>query len=194
MKNHSKHIEDLVKKSLDGYKDEVSNQVWKNLEKKLSYLNFFKFSITSFNIYYLSSLIVLGASSIIFVSNNNNSTLASKPCILISKIDSSVTKEKEATNINETPEEQKVDNSEIKSSPINNDNEEESNAEYTVKTALEKETTNLDTTANQNQETSIENQIVNSKRIIKRVSIQKKIKIHSTITQIDSVEITDKKN
>lgn len=51
--------ESYFKNKFSGYFVQPSNSVWVNIQRRLILINFFRFNLTSFNFYYLSSFIVM---------------------------------------------------------------------------------------------------------------------------------------
>ena len=56
MKKDYKNIEDLFSNSLSGYKTEPSKEVWKKINFKLNFKDFFSPDFATFNIYYLTAI------------------------------------------------------------------------------------------------------------------------------------------
>ncbi len=52
-----------------------SNKIWTNIQRKLFYLNFFRFSLQRFNVYYLSSIIALLLLIYNYSGNNNQQNI-----------------------------------------------------------------------------------------------------------------------
>lgn len=63
MYNEKDDIEQLFSKKFEKYEVKSSEQEWLELSGKLSKVNFQKFSLTSFNIYYLSVMIALAGTT-----------------------------------------------------------------------------------------------------------------------------------
>ncbi len=66
-----KTIEKLYRESFEDYKQQPDSKNWKSIEKKISKPNFFRFSATSFNIFYLVAIIIVTGLTVIIVNQTN---------------------------------------------------------------------------------------------------------------------------
>lgn len=111
-----KTIDELYKKSFENFEQKPNPKNWTNIDNILSKPSFFKFSATSFNIYYLV-IIILVVTSIAIISEQSNST---KKIITISKNANLILNNKEVNTENnhksiilENKTEQNINNSKI---------------------------------------------------------------------------------
>ncbi len=75
MGKESKNIEDFFRNEFSGYTIIPSEGVWTKLAKKLSLREFFKFSFSSFNVFYLVVLISTVIGVVVLIENSRESEL-----------------------------------------------------------------------------------------------------------------------
>ncbi len=79
------YIDKLYSDKLSKFESNISAEDWTKLSTKLSRVNFFKFSLTSFNAYFLSAIVSFAAAAAYFGTNNLN--LSEKIELLENKIE-----------------------------------------------------------------------------------------------------------
>ncbi len=87
MKKDYKNIEDLFSNSLNGYKIEPSKEVWKKINFKLNFKEFFSTDFRTFNIYYLTVLTGL-ITSLVFLFPGEKQIIKNKPITYVNTITS----------------------------------------------------------------------------------------------------------
>lgn len=60
-------------KKFDGYSSNPGSNVWVNIKRRLFLFDFLRFSYSSFNIYYLTSALLLSGTMLFYLNNNKNS-------------------------------------------------------------------------------------------------------------------------
>ena len=75
MGKESKNIEEVFRNEFSGYTIIPSEGVWTKLAKKLSLREFFKFSFSSFNVFYLVVLISTVIGVVVLIENSRESEL-----------------------------------------------------------------------------------------------------------------------
>lgn len=64
-----RNIEEYFRRSFDGYRVAPSGKVWKNLARKLALQDFFRFSISSLNVYYVAFVTAAGLGAWLLFGN-----------------------------------------------------------------------------------------------------------------------------
>ena len=71
MSNNKVHIEDLYRSHFEGFTAEPSAGMWTRIRYKLMWNEFFRFSLNTFNAYYLTAAVLITTGAIILISSLN---------------------------------------------------------------------------------------------------------------------------
>ncbi len=78
MSNQKVNIEDLYRSHFDGFKAEPSSGMWTSIRYKLMWNEFFRFSMNTFNAYWLGAALIITTGAVILISTLNRPEI-SKP-------------------------------------------------------------------------------------------------------------------
>ena len=128
----SRNIENIFHESFSGYEIQPSDSLWEKLAGKLSWKEFFTFSLTGFNVYYLILLLFVITLGILFLTKSGRDTLDNEGADLAKDFQTEKTSgspgrdiEVEVNSIGNRKKVKKnhlnqIDKSEIRYSPTNN--------------------------------------------------------------------------